>query len=117
MNSKTNPNQDDRDEIAAEVIQERHRQDQKWGEQSHPNGTGSAFFQTCAPAAKRCCDTAFKEGRGTWEHILSEEFYEALAESDPERLRAELIQVAAVAIAWVECIDRKAFSIETGEET
>jgi hypothetical protein len=32
---------------------------------------------------------------------------EALAEDDPTLLRAELIQVAAVAVAWVEAIDRR----------
>jgi hypothetical protein len=42
----------------------------------------------------------------TWAHILTEEFYEALAEADPEKLREELVQVAAVAVAWVECLDR-----------
>jgi hypothetical protein len=26
---------------------------------------------------------------------------------DPEELRAELIQVAAVAVAWIEAIDRR----------
>jgi malonyl CoA-acyl carrier protein transacylase len=43
----------------------------------------------------------------TWEHILTEEHYEAMAEEDPTRLREELIQVAAVAVAWVEAIDRR----------
>ena len=31
---------------------------------------------------------------------------EAFAESDPDKLRTELIQVAAVAVAWIESIDR-----------
>lgn len=30
-----------------------------------------------------------------------------MAEKDPVNLRAELIQVAAVAVAWVEAIDRR----------
>ena len=45
-------------------------------------------------------------GEGTWADILREEYFEALAETDPARLRVELIQVAAVAVAWVEAIDR-----------
>lgn len=36
------------------------------------------------------------------------DYAEALAESDPARLRAELVQVAAVAVCWIEAIDRRA---------
>lgn len=43
-----------------------------------------------------------------WRHILDEEVAEALAETDPERLRAELVQVAAVAVQWIEALDRRA---------
>ena len=37
-----------------------------------------------------------------------EEVAEAFEEHDPARLRSELVQVAAVAVAWVEKIDRDA---------
>jgi len=40
--------------------------------------------------------------------MLLEEIYEALAESDPQKMRAELIQVLAVAMKMVEAIDRGA---------
>jgi hypothetical protein len=43
-----------------------------------------------------------------WVDILEEEVAEAAAESDPAKLRAELVQVAAVAVAWIEAIDRRA---------
>ncbi|HYF53037.1 MAG TPA: hypothetical protein VEA41_02135 [Salinarimonas sp.] len=43
----------------------------------------------------------------TYSQILAEEVAEALAESDPMLLRAELVQVAAVAVQWVEAIDRR----------
>jgi hypothetical protein len=49
-----------------------------------------------------------QEGTTTWKHILREEFLEAMAEEDPEQLREELVQVAAVAVAWIEAIDRRA---------
>lgn len=42
-----------------------------------------------------------------WDGVLLEEVYEALAEPDPERLRAELVQVAAVCAAWISDIDRR----------
>lgn len=93
--------------ILKEVADERYRQDRKWGEQNHPNGTGSKIFEDYAGIAKRKCDTAAKNGSLTFAKILEEEFWEALAESNPQALRTELIQVAAVAVGWVEAIDRK----------
>jgi cobalamin-dependent methionine synthase I len=47
-------------------------------------------------------------GTVTWVHLLREELAEAFAESDPIRLRAELIQVAALAVSWVEKLDTRA---------
>lgn len=41
----------------------------------------------------------------TWATILLEEVGEALREEDPYRRREELIQVAALAAAWVEELD------------
>jgi hypothetical protein len=94
--------------VLAEVQAERERQDEQWGEQNHPDGTGIAPAQTeLADNAKATCQQAFAEGRGDWAHILFEEVREALAESDPVKLRAELVQVAAVAVAWVAAIDRR----------
>ena len=92
--------------IASEVLDERARQDAKWGEQNHLDGTGP-LFRPVADAARSTCEAAFTTGQGTWQHILAEEFYEAVAETDPQKLRTELIQVAAVAIAWAEAIDRR----------
>lgn len=96
------------DRVLSEVLAERIRQDDRWGEQNHPDGTGVAPEQTkLADNAKAMCQQAFAEGRGDWAHILFEEVREALAEFDPAKLRAELIQVAAVAVAWAEAIDRR----------
>ena len=53
------------------------------------------------------CDEAAKSGTLTWRHILLEEVFEALAESDPAKLRTESIQSAAVIAAWVEDIDSR----------
>ena len=46
------------------------------------------------------------DGTVTWWHILREEVFEAAAESDPQALRAELVQVAAVAMKMIDAIDR-----------
>lgn len=93
--------------VCAEVEAERYRQDGKFGEQNHPDGTGEPWYQTKRNLARQDCDRAFAGGYGTWLHILREEFYEAMAESDPVKLREELIQVAAVAVNWIEAIDRR----------
>jgi hypothetical protein len=95
--------------VLAEVAVERQMQDDQWGEQNHPDGTGQWVHErTSAELARAACQRAADEGTLTWAHILREEVTEALAESDPARLRAELVQVAAVAAAWVEAIDRRA---------
>lgn len=95
--------------IEREIRDERDRQDTKWGEQNHPDGTGGEFFKKRADAARRNCQLAAADPDigPQWVLILLEEAYEAAAESDPAKLRAELIQVAAVAQQWIEAIDRR----------
>ncbi len=88
--------------VLNEITYERCNQDAKWGKQHHPNGTGSDKQKALANRARMLCERHDQEGTKTWTDILLEEVSEALAESDP---RAELIQVAAVAVAWVEDID------------
>jgi hypothetical protein len=100
--------------VLAEVAAERLRQDATWGEQNHRDGTGPDRVWAFTGPASYVADCARQQtqqlaadGHVTWTDIALEEFAEALAESDPERLRAELVQVAAVAVAWVEAIDRR----------
>ncbi len=89
-----------------EVAVERTRQNARWGQQDHLNGTGLYGDRAEADHRRAVCDRAARVKRVTWRHILAEEVAEAFAEKDPARLRAELIQVAAVATAWAEAIDR-----------
>lgn len=91
--------------VIADVLQERARQDTQWGEQNHPDGTGGN--QAAADLARRVCQQAADAGQLTWRQVLDEEVQEAFAEADPGRLRTELVQVAAVAVAWIEAIDRR----------
>jgi len=73
-------------EPIGEVINERDRQDRKWGIQNH-----SPMMWLC---------------------ILSEEVGEAskaVLENDPEGYRKEMVQVAAVAVAALESFDRLKF--------
>lgn len=48
-----------------------------------------------------------RAGAPTWMHLVREEVAEAFAETDEERLRAELIQVAALCVSWVEKMDAR----------
>lgn len=103
--------------VLEEIAEERNRQDEKWGEQNHPDGTGPTIPTLNAREhAIHECDYAHSNGTGTWRHILEEEYREALAESDPAKLRAELIQMAAVAVAWIQKIDRTQ-NIDTTKES
>lgn len=94
--------------VLRDIERERKRQDVKWGVQSHPNGTGQAFYKEQAKEWREANNDMVAIDQLTWDLILLEEVYEALAEKNVRRLRTELIQVAAVATAWVECLDRKA---------
>ena len=95
-------------EVLQEVSDERARQDLKWGiQRTHPNGTSSRLWSHARDGSRRITDEAAQDGRLSWMHILQEEYYEALAEEDPDKIRAELVQVAAVAVAWIESIDYK----------
>lgn len=92
------------DDIGAE----REAQYAKWGPQHHPDGTtDSASTRYHRDTSRKVCDIAASRGQVTWAHILTEEFFEAMCEEDLEALRKELIQVAAVASAWVEDIDSR----------
>lgn len=95
-------------DVLQEVANERLAQHAQWGEQNHPDGvyvTRTSLNRE--DEARRECQSAFQRGQGTWEHILREEFTEAVAAHDVPALRAELVQVAAVAVAWIEAIDRR----------
>lgn len=97
--------------VLRDITKERERQDAKWGEQNHPSVTESPTRAEAAWIARVACDEAAKVGKLTWEHIALEEFHEALeqgAASDDVKLREELVQCAAVFVAWIECLDRKA---------
>lgn len=97
----------DKHNIADEVVVERIRQDALWGEQNHDDGTHPALFEYEAAVAKNRCAHAARNNTLTWQLILDEEVKEAFAESNPDKLRAELVQVAAVATCWIEAIDRR----------
>ena len=92
-------------QVLAAVAAERTRQTALHGDQSHlPYGTGAEHYRDAADTARECCDMVTREDRLTFRHILTEEFWEVLAESDPAKLYVELIQLAAVCVQMAEAV-------------
>ncbi len=113
-------------DVISEVMRERQRQDAKWGEQNHPDFVQVHDLQTgenkgpipipqrfnyygipTEDDAKNDCEDSFKRGKGNWGHILIEEISESFGTTDEAKLEEELIQSAAVIVAWVQCIRRR----------
>lgn len=108
------------DSIIEAIKTERARQDAKWGEQNHPSVSPlcaiaqqygdnpiAHHLPITADIARRMCDFRFKQGNGSWADIAVEELCEAIEVGNtPELCRAELVQLAAVCVAWIESIDR-----------
>lgn len=75
--------------IVQDILVEREKQSEKWGEQNHSDGD--------------------------WSLIAGEEFGEACQAALHTKFggkasgttRAELVQLAAVIVQWVDCIDRR----------
>lgn len=91
-----------------DIKDERMRQQDKHGDQGHlPDGTGGLVAVDAANRAKALTDRHAVTGDLTWKDILDEEVREAFAEGNPVLVREELIQVAAVALAWIAAIDSR----------
>jgi hypothetical protein len=93
--------------VLGEVAAERRAQNAKWGEQNLPDGTAARGDRRRANRKRRETNRAHANGVLSWRDVLEEEMFEALAESDKTELRAELVQVAAVAASWIEALDRR----------
>lgn len=100
--------------ILSEIHRERAKQDQKWGpqnERDYDDVANPKFpHAEVARHERAICESATKAGKCSWEHIVDEEYAEACesaAAQDPYALRAELVQTAAVIVAWIESIDNR----------
>ena len=93
--------------IYTEIIKERVRQDEKWGQQNHEiinqNCLNTAVSET---TAKFLCEQAVKNNTLCWGDIIIEEVAEALYAPNKKLMREELIQCAAVIVAMIESLDR-----------
>ncbi|MFD4740579.1 hypothetical protein ACFWNQ_24925 [Streptomyces virginiae] len=104
--------------FAEEIDAERN----KFGDQRHPDGSGPTLgflgrtIDQYVTVTRTVADrhNAADPAMTPWALILLEEVFEACAEADPTRLRAELVQVAAVCAAWVSDLDRRPAAAEAG---
>lgn len=92
--------------VLTEVAAERAAQDEIWGVRDLPDGTGEEWRHR-AEEARREREEAAAEGGPSWRHVLLETVFEALTERDPQRLRAALVRVAAVAVQWAQAVERR----------
>lgn len=108
-----------------DVLAERTRQDAKWGEQNHPDGDPVLLGReggvtprrlaeehgiSTGAQARRHCQIAASRGQVSWLDILAEEIGEAndeVALGNTAALRDELVQSAAVLVAWDGAIHRR----------
>jgi hypothetical protein len=77
----------------ADVVNERLRQDRKWGEQNHINLQWNIILG--------------EEYGEVQKALVEDEFRGLSVASRSDEIREELVQTAAVALAWIECIDRR----------
>lgn len=96
--------------VLNDIHRERVKQAAKWGDQTHDIFTDRRVEAERARhrIAAETCKLMFSavENPG-WDLILLEEVYEAFSEEDPHKIREELVQVAAVACAIIEDLDKK----------
>lgn len=107
------------DTVFADIREERRRQDARWGEQNHSSlpplevpFSGDAvckvLFLPTVKGAKTNVAIDVEAGTLSWAVIATEELCEAVSCADDATRRGELVQLAAVVAAWIECIDRRA---------
>jgi hypothetical protein len=113
--------------VLAEIVEERARQDAKWGQQDHSDlspairlntdGVSRFWLEVLAyyrlPSAgevKQQVDRDATDGVSSWVGIALEELVEAVeaaAAGDEDQVRAEVVQLTAVGVQWLQAIDRR----------
>lgn len=89
--------------VLEEVAQERARQDTKWGIQNHePSDYFAILAEEVGEAAKEVVEFNFSSAKGL------RDVHRRL-----ELLREELVQSAAVAVAFIEALDRREDEVAT----
>lgn len=94
-------------DFADRVDDERLRQLRMWGAQPLPDGTGYRHQIEDLAVVRGMVKDAEEDGELSHALVLAEEVYEVYAETDPVKLKEELIQVAAVCAKWIADIDAR----------
>jgi hypothetical protein len=89
------------------IHEERIRQDEKWGEQNHPMLFNYPMEEDVRQALLDIREANQETKNLSWLSIFMEEFCEAFAETEPEKQREEMVQVAAVVVQIIEYLDRR----------
>jgi hypothetical protein len=100
--------------IFEEILAERKRQDEKWGEQNHSlytsietnNEIKKYPDRSVLERALLCCRRRMEADK-CWFDILLKEICEAFWEETPEKQWEKMVQVAAVAVEIIEYLDRE----------
>lgn len=106
--------------ILADVVHERRMQDQKWGLLNEkmcdtPDGTGPTEGMEASEYSFKWMldlhrDRVRINGGDQSQSLMSillEEVLEAAVETEPDRLRKELVQVGAVVVKWIHILDMR----------
>lgn len=97
----------------SETEDEIRRQDERWGQQDHPDIGGPdpdlqrSLYAFELESIRELEAQQRADGLLGWDMILKEEVLESLSEPDDDKRCEELIQVAAVALQWVAAIRRR----------
>lgn len=115
------------DRILSEILAERTRQDDHHGQATHPDldtrDIGFVTHRYYGQAGERWqainderaqlthtqgrCRITEPHDHTAWDGLLLEKAYTAAAEAHPVRLRARLVDLAVLAVAWTEDVDRR----------
>ncbi len=91
--------------VVDDVLDERARQRELGHADAHDYPDGTAEVRRWVPLPGLDAVRELADERQTWSLVMLEEVLEVLAEDDVDRLREELVQVAAVAVRWAGAID------------
>ena len=112
--------------VVSDVLVERATMLSRWGDPSYPSVAGLSYsvearvglYDLPTPEKARA-ETEGLRGSGDldWATISVQSLSDAVSASDETARRIEVVQLAAVALAWVEDIDRQRRAAEAAKAT
>lgn len=114
------PISDIEENILRDVLTERQRQFDLWGDQDHPSVCKSdenrpiteIYGLPTAAEAREDVEVSRELGYLSWAGIATEELSEVVEARTEEERREELVQLTALLIGWIEAIDRKSEDVK-----